>query len=48
MFMVTLAAFPAVISGIKPENDGDGSEWTGINMTYIYTVHTCKHENLFT
>lgn len=29
MFMVTLAAFPAVISGIKSENHGDRSEWTG-------------------
>lgn len=29
VFLVTLATFPAVLSGIKSENNGDGSEWTG-------------------
>ncbi|CAB3982559.1 equilibrative nucleoside transporter 1-like isoform X1 [Paramuricea clavata] len=35
VFMVTLAAFPAVLSGIKSENHGDGSQWTGKYFTAV-------------
>ncbi|XP_046860507.1 equilibrative nucleoside transporter 3-like [Xenia sp. Carnegie-2017] len=35
VFLVTLATFPAVLSGIKSENNGDGSEWTGKFFTPV-------------
>ncbi|XP_028393434.1 equilibrative nucleoside transporter 1-like isoform X2 [Dendronephthya gigantea] len=35
VFMVTLSVFPAVLSGIKSENHGDGSEWTGKFFTPV-------------
>lgn len=33
--MVTLAAFPSVLSGIKSQNKGDGSAWTGKFFTPV-------------
>jgi hypothetical protein len=39
--MVTLTAFPAVISGIKSENHGDGSEWTGTALNTMTLMFDC-------
>lgn len=58
VFFVTLAAFPAVLSGIKSKDKDDGSAWTGMacssceikmlsTTVYKASFYACRQPSLF-